>query len=286
MTRLSVVVTTYEWPEALDAVLRALTRQLDPDFDVVVADDGSGPATRAVVERFRGHFGDRIAYIRQEDEGFRVGRARNLGALAAAGDYLVFLDGDCVPRRSFTVAMRASIRPGWFVAGRRVQLSQELGTRVLSGEIDVASRSAMHWLLGGRRHADGLWVLTRRDRRRVGQDRHPDFEPPDRAYGPGLGVARTDFERVNGYDLRFEGWGEEDVDLATRLRRLGLRCGHAGPGAALLHLWHESRMHPERANWLLLQETEAGDRVESVRGLRELALEVERPSALLSRQDR
>ena len=57
----------------------------------------------------------------------------------------------------------------------------------------------------------------------------PEFVPHDRTYGYLLGVARTDFERVNGYDMRFVGWGEEDVDIAVRLRRIGLRCGHAGP---------------------------------------------------------
>ena len=71
--------------------------------------------------------------------------------------------------------------------------------------------------------------------------------------------------------MRFEGWGEEDVDIAVRLRRIGLRCGHAGPDATLIHLWHESDVPRERPNWYLLQQTERGDRVDSVEGIRELA---------------
>ena len=67
-------------------------------------------------------------------------------------------------------------------------------------------------------------------------------------------MRREDFERVNGFDMRYEGWGEEDIDLAVRLRRLGLRCGWPGPQGTLLHLWHESRKGP-RPNAGLLEET-------------------------------
>ena len=82
---LSVVVATYEWPAALDAVLLALSDQTDDGFDVVVADDGSGPADG----RGRRHagstvFGDRLQHVRQPDEGFRLARVKNLGAQAAA----------------------------------------------------------------------------------------------------------------------------------------------------------------------------------------------------------
>ena len=76
---------------------------------------------------------------------------------------------------------------------------------------------------------------------------------------------------MNGYDTRFEGWGEEDVDIAVRLRRIGLRCGHAGPDATLIHLWHESNVPAERPNWYLLQETEQSDRLEAVEGSSQLS---------------
>jgi hypothetical protein len=116
-----------------------------------------------------------------------------------------------------------------------------------------------------------IGALTRRDRRRVGSQGVPEFVPHDRTYGYLLGVFRQDFERVNGYDMRFEGWGEEDVDIAVRLRRIGLRCGHAGPDGTLIHLSHESHVPMNRPNWYLLQETERSDRIEAVEGLDELA---------------
>jgi hypothetical protein len=165
--------------------------------------------------------------------------------------------------------MRASLRPGWFVAGRRLELSRALTERVLAERAPIHRRSLLEWL-GHRREVSPLNVLTYRDRRRVGSST-PEFEPHGRAYGFLLGLARSDFERANGYDTRFVGWGEEDVDLAVRLRRLGLRCGHAGPHATVLHLWHAPRDGRGRSNWRLLQETAANGRVEAQRGLAELA---------------
>lgn len=271
--RLGVILSTYEWPEALDAVLRAFSEQSDSDFAIVVADDGSRADTGAVVDAWRASFGGRLQHVWQPDEGFRLARVLNLGALAIDADYLVFLHGESVPGRHFVRAMGSCAVPGWFVAGRRIDLSEELTTRVLSQRVPVHRWGMFDWLRV-RKDAAPLVSLTRRDRRRVGARGVPEFVPVDRTYGYLLGVARRDFERVNGYDMRFEGWGEEDVDIAVRLRRLGLRCGHAGHEATLIHLWHESDAPLERPNWYLLQETEQSDRVEAIEGLRELAVVV------------
>ncbi len=267
---IAVIVSTYEWPEALDAVLRGFAEQSDRDFTVAVADDGSGRATRAVVDHWKPAFAGRLVHTRQPDEGFRLARVLNLGALAVDAGYYAFVHGESVPRRHFVRAIRASARPGWFVAGRRVDLSQHLTEQVLCERLPVHRWGLKDWLRV-RHEATGIAGLTRRDRRRVGARGAPEFHPHHRAYGYLLGVGRADFVRVNGYDMRFEGWGEEDVDIAVRLRRIGLRCGHAGPDATLIHLWHESDVPRERPNWYLLQQTERGDRVDSVEGIRELA---------------
>jgi glycosyltransferase involved in cell wall biosynthesis len=268
--RLGVVVSTYEWPDALDAVLRSFHDQSDRDFVLVVADDGSGVETGAVVDEWRSAFGERLTHVWQPDEGFRLARVLNLGALAGDADYLVFLHGESIPRRNFVRAARSCIKPGWFVAGRRIDLSETLTARVLAQQLPVHRWGMVEWFRA-RREAGPLVALTRRDRRRVGARGVPEFVPVDRTYGYLLGVARVDFERVNGYDMRFEGWGEEDVDIAVRLGRIGLRCGHAGPDATLIHLWHESTVVDDRPNWYLLQETERSDRIEAIEGIRKLA---------------
>ena len=268
MSSVSVIVATYEWPQALDAVLYALSEQSDPNFDVVVADDGSGPETAATVERWRAVFGDRLRHVRQEDAGYRLARVKNLGARAATGDFLAMIDGDSVPRRGFVRAVRQSAVPGWFLAGKRLELSRALSDRVLAEGLPVH-----RWSLGGwlreRRNARPLSALTPRDRRRPGREGLPEFVPHAERYGFLFGAFRGDFERANGFDMRYEGWGEEDIDLAVRLRRLGLRCGWPGPQGTLIHLWHETRKGA-RPNIALLEEARATDRVAAISGLNEL----------------
>jgi glycosyltransferase involved in cell wall biosynthesis len=264
---LSVVVDTYEWPQALHAVLLALADQSEQEFDVIVADDGSGPETAALAEAWKAHL--RLTHVRQDDDGYRLARVRNLAASEARGDYLVFVNSDTVPRRHFVRAIRKAAVPGWFVAGKRLQLSRELSERVLADQVPIHRWSLPHWALHSA-HAKPLAALTPRDRRLPGRDGLPEFVPHADGYGFLLGISRTDFERVNGYDARFAGWGGEDVDMAVRLHGAGLRCGWPGPQATLLHLWHETRKPPSRPNDALLAESRASGRIEALDGLHEL----------------
>jgi glycosyltransferase involved in cell wall biosynthesis len=271
---LSVVVSTYEWPEALDAVLRGFADQTDNDFELVVADDGSGPAAAEVVARWKASFGERVSHVWQEDAGFRLARVRDLGALATRGDYLVFVDGDCVPRRRFIASIRRAASPGWFLAGKRADLGPGLSRAVLDDCVPIGRWSAASFWR--HRHQIHRWVdMTPRDRRRPWRPKLPDFTPHGNAYGFLMAMYAADFEAVNGFDLRYIGWGEQDVDLAVRLRRLGLRSGWAGPKATMLHLAHPSNMPLERLTWWLLQETMKDTRISAVVGIRELRAELE-----------
>jgi len=278
----SVVVTTYDWREALDAVLRSLSEQTDPNFEVVVADDGSGPETRTTVEHWREHLDGTVHHVWQPDEGYRRARILDLAARAATGDYLVFVDGDCLARPRFMEAIRRAALPGWFLASKRLNLSAERSRQVLEDRLAVWRWSALTWLLRApadlatapRQAARPGVLVPIRDRRRPWRVHQPEFSPPYDGYGFFLGIARSDFERVNGFDTRFEGWGGEDVDLAVRLRRSGLRCGWPGPRATVLHLWHDERKGRESSNTLLVDETKQSDRIEAIVGLRELSAEL------------
>lgn len=286
MTRpaLSVIVSTYEDPEALDCVLRALGEQSDETFDVVVADDGSGSSTAAIVEGCRGSFGSRLAHVHQADLGFRRSRVLNLASATAQGDYLVFIDGDCIPRIGFLGAIRRAALPGWFLASKRLHMSERLSRHIVTEHLPVWRWSASQWLIRhphevfarGVRHMNRPGVLLPvRDRRRPWKPDQREFFPPYDSYGFLFGVSRADFERVNGFDMRYEGWGGEDRDMAVRLRRIGLRCGWAGPQATMLHLWHETPTVRSRPNAPLITETLGSDRSDAVVGLRELTAELD-----------
>jgi glycosyltransferase involved in cell wall biosynthesis len=274
LSSFSVIIATYEWPRALDVVLRSLSEQQEGPFDVVVADDGSGPETAAVVDRWRSRF--ELSHVWQETGGFRKARLLNRASVAAHGDYLLFLDGDCVPRLGLLKAIRRAALPGWFVASKRLHLSPDLSARVLDGSAPVWRWSLLRWIMSAPRE---LFVSTHRQANRPGvlfplRDRgrpwrpKGEFRPPYNGYGYTFGVFRSDFENVNGFDMRFGGWDGEDVDIAHRLRAAGVRCGWPGPAASVFHLWHADRKQPASPP------TREPGMVEAVEGLSDLRAEI------------
>lgn len=262
---LSVIVTTYEWPEALGAVLGGLGAQDDRDFEVIVADDGSGSRTRELVDDAsrRGPLAGRVKHAWQLDDGFRAARCRNLAVSMAEGAVLVLLDGDCVPRPGFTAAHRRC-RPG--VALR--------GSRCLLGE--AATREALDESIALERFGLGQWASWRR---RGWVNRLPSFAgTPVPVLGRRLSwkafrtcnasVHRSDFEAIDGFDHAFQGWGYEDSDLAIRLQSAGVVIRGATPAAAVIHLWHDEQDRTlEGENRARLEQVRASDRTRAREGL-------------------
>ena len=269
----TVILATYERPEVLDLVLRALAEQEGEPFEVIVADDGSGEEVARVVERWRDRLD--LQHVWQPDEGFRKARALDLAALIARGDYFVFLDADCVPRRGLMKAIQRGALPGWFLSTKRINLGEQFSRHVLEEGLPIWRWSAAEWLIRAPREVGRPgYLVPLRDRRRPWRAGEPEFTPPSIAYCL-FGVFRGDFERVNGYDARCVRSADgEDQDLAIRLRRGGLRCGWPGPASTVLHLWHPLPADRTGGPTPLFRETEAGTHVEAVLGLRELAAQV------------
>jgi len=241
------VVLTYNRPDALLAVLRALAPQCGPEHVVVVADDGSKPENVQALRDGMPSFSCPIRHVWHPDVGFTAGRARNLGAAHAQAEYLVFMDGDCVPNPQFVRQHARLAQPGHFVNGSRVLLSPQLTQRALQGSIDLARLEAGDWLR--LRLAGDVNKLTH-------LLRWPGapFRVEERFRWKGIrscnfGVAWRDFESVNGFDETFSGWGHEDADLVLRLHHQGLRRKNGFLGTEVYHLWHaEHSRSAEAAN--------------------------------------
>ena len=139
----SVIVTTYNRPDALAAVLQGLAAQTERDFEVLVADDGSGPETAQVLQQQASAYPVPLVHVWQEDQGFRAGAARNRAVAQAQGEYLLFLDGDCVPLPDFVARHKALADPRWFVAGNRILLSQGLTEQALQAGWPLHTRTAL-----------------------------------------------------------------------------------------------------------------------------------------------
>lgn len=265
--RVSVQVPTYNRPRALEAVLQGYRRQSDLDFELTVADDGSGDETRGVVERFKASAPFPVHHVWHPDEGFRLAGIRNRAIAATSADYLLLTDGDCVPLRHHVARHKALAEPGWFVAGSRVYLDRSLTEAVERGSTSPAQWRPLEWLgyrVQGRVTRLGpLVVLPASGGWRRWQ--------PGRWQGirtANLGVWRADVEAVNGFDESFEGWGLEDTDLLLRLIRHGLRHKSGRYAVPVLHLWHpEVSRAGEADNRERLDELRGSDRVQARRGL-------------------
>jgi glycosyltransferase involved in cell wall biosynthesis len=263
---ISVILTTYQREDALDAVLRGLARQTDRDFEIVVADDGSGPQTRELIGRRAADIGVRLEHVWQEDRGFRAGEARNRAVLASRGGHCIFLDGDCIPRPDFVAAHRTLAEPGWFVTGNRVLLSRELTERILAEATEV-ERWSLSAFTALRRHRkiNRLAPLLSLP---LGPLRKLRSRAWRGARSCNLAVWRRDFDAVDGFDATYSGWGLEDSDLLIRLLRAGIRRKDGNFATGVLHLWH-----PENDRSLLpdnqrrLDAIAAADRVRSMVGL-------------------
>lgn len=235
--RIGVVLTTYDRPDALRAVLASLAEQMYGDFEVAVADDGSGPETREVVDEFARGASFSLQHVWQEDRGFRAAAIRNRAVAALDTDYLVFLDGDGVVRPDFLATHALLAEPGFYVRGNSLYLSPSLTETVLRDNLPVHRWSLLRWI---RHHREVVRL-------------RPLFRLPLgslRKYGPrrwrgsktcNLGVWRRDFLAVNGLDEDYEGWGFEDSDLAIRLIRHGVLHKDGRCSLPVIHLWHEKR---------------------------------------------
>jgi glycosyltransferase involved in cell wall biosynthesis len=228
----SILVTTFRRPRHLALVLESIARQRTSvcRFDVVVADDGSDDGTAEFVHRFAASAGFPLAFTTQPHEGFRLARVRNNAARLARGDYLVFLDGDCMIPPQHLASHFARRRPGVVLLGYCARLPEEASRLLVPDNVAVTN-------IGGLAPAAELALLARRHRRAWWHNliRHPS---KPRLAGGDFGVWRSDFERVNGFDENFRGWGQEDDDLGLRLRAAGLRLESILDRTRSLHVWH------------------------------------------------
>jgi glycosyltransferase involved in cell wall biosynthesis len=263
---ISVIVATYNREDALEAVLRSFARQNEKQFEVVVADDGSRPATAAVVAAWTSRIGVSLKHVWHEDRGFRLAEIRNRAIRACAGAYCVFLDGDCITQPDFVAVHRGLAEPGYFVTGNRALMSRALSERILAAGFESEGwglrHLLAHWWRGDVNRIAPLVGLPLGPLRKLGG------RGLQGARGCNVACFRADLERIDGFDAAFTGWGREDSDLFARLIRSGVRRKDGRFATGVLHLWHpdseRSRLPDNQAK---LELTLRGDRLRAVRGL-------------------
>jgi len=232
---LSVIVSTYNNPHALELVLAGLSRQtLQPD-EILIADDGSGPETRETIERARSFLKPPVRHIRHEDNGFQKWRILNRAIAEAEKEYLVIFDGDCIPRPSCLATHTRLAEKNRYIAGGKVMLSAEV-TNALTP--DAVRKGLLD--------RPGEWVRGAKNRHRLYISRIPGLRrladlnkrTPPCWRGENSSTFAEHLRQVGGFDERFT-YGYGDADLGHRLDDAGILGYSIRYTEPVLHLEHE-----------------------------------------------
>lgn len=234
--QISVVLSTYNSPRWLEKVLWGYSCQQFRDFEIVIADDGSGPETAALIERMRSETGLALRHVWQEDDGFRKCRILNQAILEARCDYLVFSDGDCIPRADFLAVHAQRAEPGYYLSGSYFKLPMATSEAIAREDIQSGDCFRLDWL---RKH--GLKGYRKTLRLAAGP-RLAGFlnrftTTPCNLKGSNASVWKRDALAVNGFDERMP-WGGEDREFGVRLQNHGIRPRHVRFDAVVIHLDH------------------------------------------------
>lgn len=254
--RISLLISTYNRPEALATALRSVARQTVAPHEILIGDDGSGAATAEVIRDAAKTLPIQHEWRPHED--FRAALMRNLCAARATGDYLVIVDDDILLHPEFLADHRAAAKPGFFIQGSRALLNEAASK--------IAIKNDAYW--------PGFFTPGLRNRKNVVRSallsrlvsRRKDGLQGIRTCN--FALWREDFYRVNGFNEAFVGWGREDSELASRLFNSGLKRFNLRFAALGCHLHHPPRSRIKLpANDSLLASTIAARATYCERGL-------------------
>ncbi|MCD8539305.1 MAG: glycosyltransferase family 2 protein [Leadbetterella sp.] len=244
----ALLISTYNWPEALKLCLNSLVSQTVYPDEVLIADDGSGDETRTVISEFQKTFRVPVKHVWHEDNGFQLSRIRNKALLECASDYIIQIDGDIIMERHFIEDHNRFAKKNSVVVGSRSSLGETYTRRLLKTG-----------LLPGKRELD------RNSNNFLNARRIPFLTPllsyyhttgRNKYYAKGCNMAfwLEDMLAVNGYDESFVGWGREDSDLVVRLLAKGCFLRRLKMSAVQYHMYHkENNRYNEETNDLLMK---------------------------------
>lgn len=237
MMKISVLLATYNWPEALRLCLESLEKQTAKNFEVIIADDGSGSKTKELIEQFIKNSKLSIQHLWQEDLGFRKTLILNQAIEVASGEYLVFLDGDCIVQPDFIERHRHLAQMGFLVTGSRVLLSESLTKKILTWphwNFSAFQSNLITYRLNGGinkfwpiviKLGNGSWRIYKKFVWR-------------RIKGCNMACWKEDAVKIGGFDETMTGWGHEDADFVFRLQHSGIQRKSGAWSTEVLHLFH------------------------------------------------
>jgi len=224
----ALLISTYNWPEALDVVLQSVEKQTVSPDEILIADDGSGSETKAIIEKYKEKFRVKINHFWQEDRGFRKSEILNKALAATSAEYIVQIDGDCIIHRNFIKDHIGLAAPGVFLYGSRINI------KPLSVQYILENRTS-HFSL----FSKSIKNRSRNLRMPLFQNFYKEKAVfSNKVRGCNISYWRKDLIAVNGYNEEIKGWGREDSELVLRMLNNGVKGKRLRYGGILYHLYH------------------------------------------------
>ena len=241
--KLTLIITTYNWPESLLLVIESIKRQTILPDEVIIADDGSAKETKDLINNFKKDTDLNIIHSWQEDMGFRAARSRNNAIFKSSGDYIVLIDGDTILHTNFVKDHIANAESGFFVQGFRVLLSEKQTKKALAEKIvNFPFFSSEFKNRKNSIHSKLLSLIFSNKKNHLNGIKSCN-----------MAFYRKDCLNINGFNNEFEGWGREDSEFVVRLINSGIKRKNVRFNAIQFHLWHNenSRILLEKNNTML-----------------------------------
>lgn len=233
---LSVIISTYNSEDYLEKVIWSYSCQQFKNFEIIVADDGSGPDTKELIDNLKPKINFNIHHVWHADRGFQKTEILNKAILAANSSYLVFSDGDCLARNDFLEVHMNYREKGYFLSGGYHKLPMEVSRQVTKEDILNQNCFDVNWLKSkGMPSSFKNFKLTKSKK----LSNFLNFITPTTATWNGHNSSgwKDDILKVNGFDERMK-YGGEDRELGERLMNLGIKTKQIRYSAICVHLDH------------------------------------------------
>lgn len=241
INKVSVIISTYNQPEFLKLTLQSFADQKGINYkncEVIIADDGSKEDTSNLIAKYKVNYPCRLLHVWHHDNGFRKAAILNKAVRASVGEYLLFVDGDCVVNADFIANHLRLAELGYFVAGNRVLLNEEFTKQVIQKRINLQNISVVMWLFFAISMKSNKFLHWMRLGANANwrKSRSTNWRYPK---GCNIAIWKSDYLSINGYDESFEGWGHEDADLFIRLLHNHILIKDGRFYVPVFHLWHK-----------------------------------------------
>lgn len=235
--KISVIFTTYNHPLWLEKVLWGFSIQTFKDFEVVIADDGSDEKTAEIIENIKPKVDYPIQHIWHEDDGFRKCDILNKAIVASKTDYLVFTDGDCIPRTDFLATHFNRRKPNHFLSGGLIRLPMDLSNKISKNDILDQKIFNKNWLIKNGLKKDFFKNLKLTKNSSVANFMN-NITPTNPSWnGHNASTWKETVLAINGFDERMQ-YGGQDREFGERLVNFGIKPIQIRYSAICLHLDH------------------------------------------------